>query len=85
MALNPKDLELIERLIYKNADDTAVAIARSFERIEDRMDATESRTFMRISEVEDKLASATQQIDENFADLKEEVREFVLSKDREFA
>lgn len=37
MALNQKDLELIERILYKNGEDVAVSIARSFERIEERM------------------------------------------------
>lgn len=30
MSLEQKDLELIERVIYKNSDDVAVSIARSF-------------------------------------------------------
>ena len=33
MALDQKDLELIERVIYKNGDDIAVSIGRSFERL----------------------------------------------------
>jgi hypothetical protein len=33
MALETKDLELIERVIYKNGDDIAVSIGRSFERL----------------------------------------------------
>lgn len=55
MALDQKDLEQIERIIYKSADDIAVSIARSFERLEERMDATESRLYSRIAEVEDKI------------------------------
>ena len=39
MALDQKDYEVIERLIYKNADDVAVSISRSFERLEERIDA----------------------------------------------
>jgi uncharacterized protein Yka (UPF0111/DUF47 family) len=56
MALDQKDLELIERVIYKNGDDIAVSIARSFERIEERIDAMESRLYSRLAELEDKLA-----------------------------
>jgi len=56
MALDQKDLELIERLLYKNGDDVAVSIARSFERLEERIDATESRLYSRLAEVEDKVA-----------------------------
>jgi len=33
MALEQKDIELLERVIYKNSDDVAVSIARSFERL----------------------------------------------------
>jgi hypothetical protein len=55
MALDPKDLEAIERLIYKNGDDIAVSIARSFERLEERMDAVESRLYTRLADVEDKI------------------------------
>jgi hypothetical protein len=40
MALDTKDLEFIERAIYKNADDIATSIARSFERLEERLLAT---------------------------------------------
>ena len=42
MSLEQKDLELIERVVYKNSDDVAVSIALSFERIEERIDAAES-------------------------------------------
>ena len=43
MAIAQKDLELIERVIYKNGDDIAVSIGRSFERLEERIDAGEMR------------------------------------------
>jgi hypothetical protein len=55
MSLDQKDLELIERVVYKNADDIAVAIGRSFERLEERIDAAESRIYSRLSELEDRL------------------------------
>ncbi|MGB7746824.1 MAG: helix-turn-helix domain-containing protein, partial [Verrucomicrobiia bacterium] len=41
MSLEQKDLELIERVIYKNGDDIAVSIGRSFERLEERIDAAD--------------------------------------------
>ncbi len=53
MALDQKDLETLERLIYKNADDIAVSIARSFERLEERIAAAEHRLYGRLNEVED--------------------------------
>ena len=36
-------LEIIDRIIYKNADDIAVSIGRSFERLEEHIDVAESR------------------------------------------
>ena len=52
MSLEPRDLELIEHIIYKNGDDVAVSIARSFERLEERVDAMESRIYLRLAEIE---------------------------------
>ena len=57
MSLEQKDLELIERVLYKSGDDVAVAIARSFERLEERIDATEARLYSRIAELEDVITS----------------------------
>jgi hypothetical protein len=56
MSLEQKDLELIERIIYKNGDDTAISIARSFERLEERVDAMESRIYARMADLEEKIA-----------------------------
>jgi hypothetical protein len=55
MSLDQKDAELIERIIYKNGDDIAVSVARSFERLEERIDAAESRLYSRIADVEDRI------------------------------
>ena len=55
MTLEPKDLELFERIIYKSADDVAISIARSFERLEERIDGAESRIYSRLAEVEDTI------------------------------
>lgn len=55
MALDNKDVEVIERLIYKSADDIAISIARSFERLEERMVAGEARIYERICQVEDSV------------------------------
>lgn len=55
MSLEPKDLELVERIVYKNSDDVAVSISRSFERLEERIDALEARIQTRLSEIEDRL------------------------------
>jgi hypothetical protein len=58
MALEQKDLELIERVIYKNGDDIAVSIGRSFERLEERIDAMESRLYSRLADIEDRIEDA---------------------------
>ena len=74
MPLEQRDLESIERVIYKNGDDVAVSISRSFERLEERIDAAESRLYSRISEIEDKIEASRQDISDELGDIKEEVR-----------
>lgn len=46
---------MIERVIYKHGDDIAVSIARSFERLEERIDAMEARIYGRLADVEDTI------------------------------
>ncbi len=75
MTLEQKDIELIERLIYKNNDDVAVSIARSFERLEERIDAAESRLYSRFSDLEDKTEACRQDISDNIGTLHDELRE----------
>lgn len=70
MSFDQKDIELIERVIYKNADDIAVSIARSFERMEERIDATESRLYTRLADIEDRIAGAEQQIHDDVDQLR---------------
>ena len=60
MPLDHKDLEQIERVIYKGADDIAISIARGFERLEERIDASESRLHSRLAEAEDKVEAGRQ-------------------------
>lgn len=55
MSLDKNDLEMIERVIYKNGDDIAIAMGRSFERLEERIDAAEARIYARLADLEDKL------------------------------
>lgn len=38
MSLERKDIEILEKIVYKNGDDIAVSIARSFERLEERIE-----------------------------------------------
>lgn len=48
-------VEAIESAVYKNADDLAIALSRSFERLEERIDAMETRVYTRIAELEDMI------------------------------
>lgn len=75
MSLEPKDLELVERIIYKNGDDIAISIGRSFERLEERIDAAESRIYSRLAEIEDKIEAGRQDMSDSLGDIREEVRE----------
>ncbi len=74
MSLEPKDLELIERVIYKNGDDIAIAIGRSFERLEERIDAAESRIYSRCAEIEDKIEASRQDLDDKLGDVREDIK-----------
>jgi prefoldin subunit 5 len=74
MSLEQKDLELIERVIYKNGDDIAVSIGRSFERLEERIDAAESRIYSRLADLEDKVEAARQDIADNVGSLRDAVK-----------
>lgn len=77
MALDQKDLETIERLVYKNADDIAVSIGRSFERLEERIDAAEARLFSRLSDMEDRVEATKQQVAEEIDETRQLVREAI--------
>jgi gas vesicle protein len=80
MSLEQKDLELIESLIYKNGDDIAISIARSFERLEKHSDDSESRIYSRLSEIEDKIESSRQDMSDTIGDIKEELRDTLRFK-----
>ena len=80
MALEQKDLELFERILYKNSDDVAVSIARSFERLEERIDAAESRIYSRLADVEDKIESTRQDLADELGDLKAQLREIAEAR-----
>jgi hypothetical protein len=83
MSLEPGDIEIINNLIYKNADDIAVSISRSFERLEERIDALEARLYTRIGEVEDRLESSRQDISDSIGNVREEFRDVMRMKERE--
>jgi DNA-binding Lrp family transcriptional regulator len=75
MSLDQKDIELIEHLMFKSSDDIAVSISRSFERLEERIDASESRLTSRLAEVEDKVEASRQDTSDSIGEIKEEVRD----------
>lgn len=74
MPLDQKDIEAIERIVYKCGDDIAVSISRSFERLEERIDATESRLYSRLADVEDKVSACEGNLTENVESLRDALR-----------
>ncbi len=80
MTLEQKDIEIIEHIIYKNSDDIAISLARSFERLEKHYQESESRLHNRISELDDKLDATRQDISDNIGDIKEEIRDSIRFK-----
>jgi hypothetical protein len=71
MALDQKDLEQIERIIYKNGDDVAVSIARSFERLEERIDSAESRLYNRVADVESRVEACEWNVNQEIDSIRE--------------
>ncbi len=55
LCLTVGDLEAIERIVHKVADDLAVNFDRAMERLEERIDGAESRIYSRLSDLEDRL------------------------------
>ncbi|MEI8248975.1 MAG: hypothetical protein WCG07_00555 [Candidatus Taylorbacteria bacterium] len=83
MSLDQKDIELFERVLYKNSDDIAVSIARSFERLEERIDASEARIYGRLSEIEDVIEGSRQNISDTLGDIRTEIREIGFVSEEE--
>jgi DNA-binding Lrp family transcriptional regulator len=75
MSLDQKDIELLEKLLYKNSDDIAVAIGRSFERLEERIDGAESRVYSRLAEIEEKVEDIKQCNVDMLESMREDIRE----------
>lgn len=81
MTLEKKDIELIEHIVYRNSDDIAVSISRSFERLEDRIDSVESRIYTRLAEIDDKIESGRQDLSDTIGTTKDEIKEMLQVKD----
>lgn len=85
MPLDQKDMEMLEHLIYKSGDDIAVSASRSLERLEERLDAMESRLNSRFSDQEDRIEAARQDTADELSDLRAEMREFSRFREAEAA
>lgn len=70
-------------MIYKNGDDIAVSIARSFERLEERIDSAESRIYARLADLEDKMDCANADLAHELAEIRGGIGE--IARGREFA
>jgi len=79
--MKPTDFEKIEKIIYKDIDDAAVATARSFERMEECLNAAESRIYSRLADVEDKLEAIKQDVMDSIGDLKEDIEKVEAKKE----
>jgi hypothetical protein len=55
MALDERDVALIEQLIYKCGDDIKSNVERSFERVHERISDSEKRISSLVLEMDDKL------------------------------
>lgn len=82
MSLEQKDLEIIDRITYRNSDDVAVSISRSFERLESRIDGAESRIYMRLSDIEDKLEGIRQEFADEILEVKSEIRDYARIREK---
>ena len=58
-----------------NSTAIAVSIGRSFERLEERIDAAESRIYSRCAEIEDKIEAARQDLDDKLGDVREDIKD----------
>lgn len=74
MSFEQKDIDVFERLINRNSDDIAISIARSFERLEERIDAIESRIYVRLSELEDRVEASRQDLADMLGQFRDEMR-----------
>jgi pantothenate synthetase len=83
MSLDQKDIEIIEHMIFRNSDDIAISIARSFERLEKHTCDSEARLYSRLGEIEDRIDASRQDISDTIGDIKEEIRDSMRFKNNE--
>ena len=70
MQFTPQEIEQLQSIIDRANDDTAISIARSFERLEERIDAMESRLYSRLVEIDDQIVQETGILSDKIADLR---------------
>jgi len=75
MGLDQQDLQRIEQAIDRLGGDIAAAIGRGFERLENRIDATESRLYSRFAEVEERVEGSRQDLSDEISPVRESVHE----------
>lgn len=77
--LTPHDPEQIERVMCKQADDIAVSIARSFERLEEWIDSAESRLHSRLAGLDDTVETFRESLADEFGTLRGELRDHLAA------
>ncbi|MBU6426850.1 hypothetical protein KGQ27_01280 [Patescibacteria group bacterium] len=81
MSLDQKDIEIIERIMYKCGDDLSIALGRSFEHLEERIDGAETRIYSRLSDFENEVEANRQETSDGLSDIRAELIEFARSKE----
>jgi len=83
MALDEQDLNKIKRLLAEHWDDIAVhIIGRTFERLEERIDAAESRICGHLSEIEDRIETSRQDLSDELGLVRDSVRDIAHANDQ---
>lgn len=54
--MKTKDLEIMEKLIRQTGEEIITSSSRHGERVEERIDAMETRIYSRLAEIEDQIA-----------------------------
>lgn len=80
MTLQQNDLEIVERIIRRTCDDISISVDRSIERIEERVDAMETRIYSRMADLEDMHHDTLQTVCDILDALKEDIRDLSRSE-----
>ena len=77
MALDKTDIEHIERMISESADDIAVSISRSFERMEGGFDAEDSALYATLGNLADRIEACRKELSDSIAKVRGDTRELL--------